>query len=84
MINERDAIRATEGERVVGFNAITCGAAFHVWNVAIETMRLGETIELVASSLFVYFQVHSGRCIRFSISLKRGSERRSSSSGATA
>ena len=39
MINERDAICATESERVVGFNAITCRAAFHVWNVAIETKR---------------------------------------------
>ena len=30
MVNERDAICATESERVVGFNAITLGAAFHL------------------------------------------------------
>jgi hypothetical protein len=29
MINERDAICATESERVIGFNAITFGAALH-------------------------------------------------------
>jgi len=29
MVNERDAICATESERVIGFNAITLGAAFH-------------------------------------------------------
>jgi hypothetical protein len=35
MINERDAICATESEPVVSFNAITYVAAFHVWNVVI-------------------------------------------------
>ena len=29
MINERDAIRATECERIVGFNSMTLGAALH-------------------------------------------------------
>src|SRR6267143_4702074 len=29
MVNERDAICATESERVIGFNAITLRAAFH-------------------------------------------------------
>ena len=32
--NEGDAIRSTEREGVVGFNAITLGAAFHVWGAA--------------------------------------------------
>jgi len=45
IINERDAICATETERVVGFNAITCGAAFHSGSLIIQ----GDPIFLILS-----------------------------------
>ena len=43
IINERDAICATETERVVGFNAITLGAAFHGGEY--RSLRAGERIK---------------------------------------
>ena len=40
IVNERDAIRPAEHERVVGFNAITLGTALHSnWGNAARSFR---------------------------------------------